>query len=382
VEKLQSQAQNSPRKSVGTAEQPSTAKRTRADEDTADDEDPDGYNTRYKGFKRVKVREEKGQTPKRTPRKSLNASADEGTPVKRGRGRPRKSIPEGMTTAPAVSDNAEKAGANEREASTAGANEGETSEAGAKNVEISEPAATNDGEPGKAEAQEGATSKRGRGRPRKSDPKPPRAKPKPKPEPAAPAVDAEGNPVKRGRGRPKKNADATAPPSKSKEVFDGVHLQKRKTDAKEESGAADGTADGEGEEEDAVLAAVNGGRGGLGDGASSLGGSNKGRPSIVFVNNKKSTNDHLQKMTQMKRSVTLPTSSSRPSMTPIWMQTATPMVKPNTRRRPLHLLQLPKRSAQLQGISSGLSMRNIMCGLVVPTNALSVCHVRLLLVLV
>ncbi|KAF8197094.1 hypothetical protein BJ912DRAFT_846490 [Pholiota molesta] len=146
VEKVQSQAQNSPRKSVGTAEQPSTAKRTRADEDTADDEDPDGYNTRYKGFKRVKVREEKGQTPKRTPRKSLNASADEGTPVKRGRGRPRKSIPEGTTAAPAVSDNAEKAGANEGEASTAGANEGETSEAGAKNVEISEPAETKDGE--------------------------------------------------------------------------------------------------------------------------------------------------------------------------------------------------------------------------------------------
>lgn len=271
VEKLQSQAQNSPRKSVGTAEPPSTAKRTRADDEADDDEDPERYNTRYKGFKRVKVREEKGQTSKRTPRKSLNASADEGTPVKRGRGRPRKSIPEGTTTASAVSDNAEKAGANEGEVSAAGANEGETSEVGTKKVEISEPAVTKDGEPDKAEAQEGATPKRGRGRPRKSDSKPPKAKPKPKP--ATPVVDAEGNPVKRGRGRPKKNVDATAPPSKGKEVFDGVHLQKRKTDAKEDSGAADANADGEGEDEDAVLAAVNGG---LGDGASSLGGSNKG----------------------------------------------------------------------------------------------------------
>lgn len=271
-----------PRKTTGgdEAASPSKRKAVHSEEDTNDDEGEgaDGYNTRFKGIKRVKVREatpeptsrtprrmgrprksvptgEGGKSPtqpKSSPQKSVGGSTPAGT-VKRGRGRPRKSVPEGGapagTSAPAA--------AGEKPAEHAAGDEAK--EGGATDAPV----------------------KRGRGRPRKSDvvapktPKTPKAASVAKP----PVLDADGNP-KRGRGRPRKSVPETTdkpPSSKGKQVFDGVLLEKRKSTI-DEAGATEpeAAAGGEAEEEDAVLAAVQNGNNGEGD-LSSLGGSNKGQ---------------------------------------------------------------------------------------------------------
>ncbi|KAF8966092.1 hypothetical protein BDZ97DRAFT_1809470 [Flammula alnicola] len=231
-----------PRKSVGTAQPPSPSKRksSRLEEDAADQDEDEGYNTRYKGVKRVKVRQETPEKQTRTPRKVGRPRKDTGDdaeyqakptssprksvgtasagPAKRGRGRPRKSAPE------VQSSDAEGGGSGQTQKSVP-----QAGEAGSK------PQAD-------AQADAGTKPKRGRGRPRKST-----------------------------------NADS-APASKGKQVFDGVLLKKRKAGAKNQAAngdvGAEDDADGEGDEEDAVLTAVNG-NDAQADGSSSLGGSNK-----------------------------------------------------------------------------------------------------------
>lgn len=245
------------------ASSPSKRKSDRLEEGTNEEggaEGIDGYNTRYKGVKRVKVKEatpertsrsprkvarprksitkDAHKLSKRAPRKSVDGSISTFS-VKKGRGRPRKSAPEGGAVIGNVST---EKGAGKKAKETA------------------------DGE-----AKESAsTVYRGRGRPRKSDVTTASK---------APVLDVNGNP-KRSRGRPRKSVTTVKPPlSKGKQVFEGVILEKRKTTPKDQGAVEpelEAIALSEDEEEDAVLAAINAGN--LdGDGASSLAGSNKGQ---------------------------------------------------------------------------------------------------------
>ncbi|KAF5319321.1 hypothetical protein D9619_008656 [Psilocybe cf. subviscida] len=298
----------------------SPAKRKAEAAEEEDEEGADGYNTRYKGVKRVKVRAatpERTRTPRNKQTVSAAAStggaesASVGPSVKRGRGRPRKSIPTGddkqTVSAAASAGGAESASAGPLVKRGRGRPR-KSIPTGDDKQTVSAAASTGSAE----SASAGPSVKRGRGRPRKSIPTgddddyaPPKT--------GGSTSDAEGNeepnPSKRGRGRPRKS-DVTpaatsavsggetsakrprgrprkhplpagsAPTSKGKEVFDGVLMKKRIPPAKagapsaEHLGEADegyhNDAAEEDENDDPVLL-----NGHLDDGTSSLGGSNK-----------------------------------------------------------------------------------------------------------
>ncbi|KAF8151667.1 hypothetical protein B0H34DRAFT_728518 [Crassisporium funariophilum] len=209
------------------------------------DEHEDGYNTRFRGVKRVKVTadrpEPRPRSPRKVgrPRKSVpDESAGEGSNP-RARGRPRKSVDKAATGGTTISARRGRPRKSDTQA---------RGPAGNKN----------------------GTTSTSRSRPRRS----------------AGAAAADDKDVtatpKRGRGRPRKSIPAPESKGSGKEVFDGVLLEnRRRRDAeapeKSEDGGelgvdGDADADDDGYEEDAVLAAVNGhAHGDL----SSLGGSNK-----------------------------------------------------------------------------------------------------------
>ncbi|KAF8803959.1 hypothetical protein BYT27DRAFT_7301573 [Phlegmacium glaucopus] len=214
-------------------------------EGDSDNEGEEGYNTRYKGVKRVKVH---GPTPEPSapkPRRKVSRPRKSGVSVGsavegRKRGRPRKN----------VSISAEQIKVSRGKGKPLENNEA----AGEAIPSISRP----------------------RGRPRK-------------------IVTGNGGTPK--RGRPKKlrqSVSANAPKSKDsgREVFDGIVLVKRNKNGKEKAveddegevanndgeGLTGNNDDADGFEEDAVLAVVNGDA--QGD-LSSLGGSNKGETSFI-----------------------------------------------------------------------------------------------------
>jgi len=217
-------------------------------EGDSDNENEEGYNTRYKGVKRVKVHGPTPEPPSPKPRKKISrprksVSVPVGSAVEgRKRGRPRKNV------------------------STSG---GEiiVSKGKGKSLEDNQDV---------GEAISSISRGRGRGRPRKN------------------GTSTNGGVPKRGPAKkPRQSTDANAPKSKDsgREVFDGILLVKRSTNGKEKA-AGDEVGNGVGEgltgnndeadgfEEEAVLAAVNGDA--QGD-LSSLGGSNKGETCFIEV---------------------------------------------------------------------------------------------------
>ena len=114
-------------------------------------------------------------------------------------------------------------------------------------------------------------------------------------------------PGKRGRGRPRKSAENVKPASK--QVFDGVVLEKRHptSQAVSELPVEEGEADGDGEVEeegleDLVLTAINGNGN---EDLSSLGGSNKGAHIDGFFMTAKLDSQFEQRMIQTRHSSTL-----------------------------------------------------------------------------
>lgn len=205
------------------------------EEDAAGD-DPDkdggeGYNTRYKGVKRVKVHgyspEPMGPKPKRKvgrPRKS----AVEGDVVVEGRKRGRPRIPR----------------------MSVGGDQIKVSKGKRKSLE-------------NGDANAGEVISRPRGRPRKKL-----------------ATETNGVVVPKDGSGKKSRQNAPMSKDSGREVFDGILLVKRNKDRKEGGAVGDHHHGGalndderDGSEEDAVVAAVNGDA--QGD-LSSLGGSNKG----------------------------------------------------------------------------------------------------------
>lgn len=228
-----------PKKIIVSAPPPQAATKSKrkspavdGDEDAEGDSDNDngeGYNTRYKGVKRVKVHGYSPEPPeikpkrKSRPRKSASArGAVEG----RKRGRPRKD----------VSPLGEQIKVSKRKA---------------KSLENSD-----------------TVISRPRGRPRK--------------------VVAVSNGVSRSAKKLRQSANAPKSKDSGREIFDGIVLVKRSKNGKEKA-VGDDDGDGEapnderdGAEEDAVLAAVNGDA--QGD-LSSLGGSNKGADKSLHFRN-------------------------------------------------------------------------------------------------
>ena len=236
-----------PRKTIDSSPQASPSKRkiVHVDDDEDDDgdnyeeedaegdsDDDKGYNTRYKGVKRVKVH---GFSPERQEPKP-----------KRKVGRPRKSAPEGDV----VAVERRKRG-RPRTTTSVGGEQIKVSKGKGKALE--------NGDAAGEVVMTPSISKRPRGRPRK----------------VVTTTTAESN------GSPKKplHSANNAPMSKDsgREVFDGIVLMKRNKNWKEGEAVGDDHGDevlnDERCEEDAVLAAVNGDA--QGD-LSSLGGSNKG----------------------------------------------------------------------------------------------------------
>jgi len=197
-------------------------------EGVSDNEDTEGYNTRYKGVKRVKV---DGFSPEPTEAKPRRRAS-----------RPRKSAPDGSAV------EARKRGRPRKDASTLG-EQIKVSKRKEKPVENGEVI---------------PSISRPRGRPRK-------------------VVAQSTNGVGESARKPRQSTNTNAPKSKdsSREVFDGILLVKRSQNEKERSVEDDHGGDhggeapndeGDGSKEDAVLAVANGDA--HGD-LSSLGGSNK-----------------------------------------------------------------------------------------------------------
>ena len=210
------------------------------DEDAGDDSDSkngEGYNTRYKGVKRVKVHEERPESQ-----------------LKRRLSRPRKSVSDG-----GVVVEGRKRGRPRKDASSV---------VGGEQIKVSSKGKGKYLENGDAVvAGEVIPSiSRGRGRPRKV---------------VTGVVSAK---------KPLQSSSANAAPKSKdsgREIFDGIVLVKRNKNQQEDAvGGDDHDRDGEvlnggrGGSEDAVLAVVNGDA--QGD-LSSLGGSNKGDYFVNFI---------------------------------------------------------------------------------------------------
>ena len=235
---LQQQASPSKRKSVHVAEEEEEEEEEEEggdsdynDNDNGDKSGGEGYNTRYKGVKRVKVHgfspERMEPKPKRKVGRPRKSEGDVVVVERRKRGRPRTS---GVGV---------------------GGEQIKVSKGKGKSLENGDATVV---------AGEVSVSKRGRGRPRKV------------------VIESNGVPEK----KPLQSANS-APISKdsAREVFDGIVLVKRNTNRTEEAVVVENGDSGEvvndeidGSEENAVIAAVNGddAQGEL----SSLGGSNKG----------------------------------------------------------------------------------------------------------
>lgn len=212
-----------------------------AEGDSDNDENEEGYNTRYKGIKRVKVHGPTPEPPGLRPRRRLS--------------RPRKSVP--------VEGEVRKRGRPRKNVSSAGE---------AIKVSKGKGRPLENGETVEDVVVVSSIS-RPRGRPRKNENGVPRRGPVKKPR--RQSTNANHVPLSKDSGR---------------EVFDGILLVKRQNgkervvgDGQEDDNAGDNDGEvppagnndeGNGSEEDAVLAAVNGddAQGDL----SSLGGSNKG----------------------------------------------------------------------------------------------------------
>ena len=231
IDSITPQVSPSKRKSVHVAEE--EEEDAEGDSDNNNNNDGEGYNTRYKGVKRVKVHghspERMEPKPKRKVGRPRKSEGDVGVVEVRKRGRPRTS--------------------------GVGGDQIKVSKGKGKSMENGDAAAAVGGEV--------VTVSRPRGRPRK--------------------VVAESNGVP--EKKPLQSAN-NAPVSKdsAREVFDGIVLVKRSANrTEEEGGVGDGDGEvandeGDGSEEDAVIAAVNGddAQGDL----SSLGGSNKGENNL------------------------------------------------------------------------------------------------------
>ena len=222
------QASPSKRKSVHVDDDDDDYDKEENADDDSDNDNKNGYNTRYKGIKRVKV---DGFSPEHVEPKP-----------KRKVGRPRKSAPVGD----AVVVERRKRG---RPRLSVGGDQIKVSKGKGKSLENGS-AAVGD-----------VVISRPRGRPRK--------------------VVAESNGVPKEGPAKKPLHSANAPMSKDsgREVFDGIVLVKRNKNRKDEDSVGDDQEHGEAPNEerngseDAVVAAVNGDA--QGD-LSSLGGSNKG----------------------------------------------------------------------------------------------------------
>ena len=241
---LQQQASVSPSKRKSVHVEQEEEEEEEEEEGAGDDSDNknggEGYNTRYKGVKRVKVH---GFSPERMEPKP-----------KRKVGRPRKSVPAEGDVVPVVEGR--KRG-RPRMSGIGGGEQIKVSKGKGKSLENGDDAAV---------VGEVVTVSRPRGRPRKV------------------VTESNGVPEK----KPLQQSANNAPMSKdsAREVFDGIVLVKRSTNRTEEAvggdddggGAGGGDVvaneEGDGSEEDAVIAVVNGddAQGDL----SSLGGSNKG----------------------------------------------------------------------------------------------------------
>ena len=194
----------------------------------------EGYNTRYKGVKRVRVHGFSPEPMEPKPRRKI--------------GRPRKSVPEGEV----VAVEGRKRG--RPRTTSLGGDQIKVSKGKGKSLE--------NGDAAVGEVMIASVSgSRPRGRPR--------------------TIVSNGVPKDGSAKKPRHSTDAPMSKDSGREVFDGIVLVKRNKNRKEEE--AVGGRDGEGEapnderdgsEEDAVIAAVNGGDA-QGD-LSSLGGSNKG----------------------------------------------------------------------------------------------------------
>lgn len=210
-------------------------------EGDSDNEDTEGYNTRYKGVKRVKVDGFSPEPMAAKPRRRVS--------------RPRKSAPEGSAV------EGRKRGRPRKDASTLG-----------DQIKVSKRKET-PLENGDAAGEVISSISRSRGRPRK--------------------VVASSNGVQASAQKPRQSTKTNAPKSKDsgREVFDGIVLVKRSKNEKEKGVEVDHGDDlggeapndkGDGSGEDAVPAVANGvaqGDDAQGDDArgdlSSLGGSNK-----------------------------------------------------------------------------------------------------------
>jgi len=204
-------------------------------EGESDNEDVEGYNTRYKGVKRVKVHGPTPEPPEPKPRRKI--------------GRPRKSLP---VTGSAGVVEVRKRGRPPKNVSV------EIRVSKGKGKPLGDVVVVGEAIP---------SISRPRGRPRKN------------------LIVNGGAPKSGPAKKPLQSTSANAPKSKDsgKEVFDGIVLVKRSKNGKEKAvGDDEGNTGGEeptvnndegdGDEEDAVLAAVNGDVNGD---LSSLGGSNK-----------------------------------------------------------------------------------------------------------
>lgn len=203
-------------------------------EGDSDNEDTEGYNTRYKGVKRVKVHGFSPEPREAKPRRKL--------------GRPRKSAPEGSAV--------RKRGRPRKDASTLG-EQIIVSKRKEKPVENGEVI---------------PSISRPRGRPRK-------------------VLAQSTNGVEDSAQKPRQSTNTNAPKSKdsAREVFDGILLVKRSKNEQERSVEDDHGGDhggeapndeGDGSKEDTVLAVANGDA--QGD-LSSLGGSNKGEINLLMI---------------------------------------------------------------------------------------------------
>lgn len=220
---------------------PSKRKNVPVDDDDYDEEDAEndsdskngeGYNTRYKGIKRVRVH---GERPEPTPRRRA--------------GRPRKSVSEGGV----VVEGRRKRGRPRKDGSTV---------VGGEQIKISKGKGKSlvNGDDAAVVGEMVPSISRPRGRPRKNVTGVASAK------------------------KPLQSASANAAPKSkdsAREVFDGILLVKRNKNQAEDDYDGEGPNDErDGSEEDAVIAVVNGddAQGDL----SSLGGSNKGEIISLF----------------------------------------------------------------------------------------------------
>ena len=221
---------------------PSKRKGAPVDDDDYDEEDAEndsdskngeGYNTRYKGVKRVRVH---GERPEPTPKRRV--------------GRPRKSASGGV-----VVEGRRKRGRPPKDGSTV---------VGAEKIKISKGKGKSlvNGNHAAVVGEMVPSISRPRGRPRKN---------------ATGMASAK---------KPLQSTSANAVPKSkdsAREVFDGILLVKRNKNQAEDDHGGEGPNDEmDGSEEDAVIAAVNGddAQGDL----SSLGGSNKGEIISLFFN--------------------------------------------------------------------------------------------------